>query len=278
MDLFGSLIEALEADQPVIVATIVGPMAVPAGLLGRRLLERADGATSGGLGLAALDGRAVEAGHGLMNSIPPAKLFRWSLAPDEQSALGLAPGAEIEVFVEAILPPPALLIVGAGHIAQPLAQLGKVAGFRVTVLDDRAEFASRERFPGADRIVAGAYGVELARLPVTPNTYVVLVTRGHVQDEEALRQVITAGAGYLGMIGSSRRVSGVLHRMAEMGVPQEAIDRVYSPIGLDIGAETPEEIAVSIMAEIVNVRRRGASHPSSLLHVRSMREPGQAEQ
>jgi xanthine dehydrogenase accessory factor len=276
VDVFAGLIEALEANQSAIVATIVGPAAAPAGLLGRRLLVRDDGRTEGSLGSAALDARAAAAGRSLMVATPPARLYAWPLAPEEGAALGLASAAAVEVFVEAVLPPLTLVVVGGGHIAQPLAQLGAMLGFRIVVLDDRPEFANRERFPQADCVIVGPYDVELGRLPIASSTYVVLVTRGHVQDEDALRQVIASPAGYVGMIGSRRRVRAVLGRMAEAGVPQEAIDRVFSPIGLDIGAETPEEIAVSIMAEVIGVRRRGGRHPASLSQIERLQDPGQA--
>ncbi len=134
----------------------------------------------------------------------------------------------------------------------------------VTVIDDRPEFANRQRFPEVDHIIVGPYDQELARMQLGPESYVVLVTRGHVQDEDALRQVINLPLAYLGMIGSKRRVRGVIERVQAMGSTPEAAARVFSPIGLDIGAETPEEIAVSILAEVINVRRRGERHPASL--------------
>jgi len=167
------------------------------------------------------------------------------------------PEAEAAVFLEVIEGPPTLLIAGAGHIAQPLAQLGKIMGFRVVVVDDRAEFASRERFPEADEVIAEDFARALGGYPINEFTYIVLITRGHRHDEVCLREILHSPAAYIGMIGSKRRVATVLEDMAREGFSKEAIGRLYAPIGIDIAAETPEEIALSIMSEVVNVRRGG---------------------
>ena len=262
-DLVSTLIKALEEKETVALATITGPSDLPSHLLARKLLVRPEGPVEGGLGVPSLDERIAADCRQAMASPPPTRLVSYVLTPDEGQALGLEAG-EIEVFIEAIQPPPTLLIVGAGHIAQPLSRIGKMLGFEVAVIDDRPSLVSKARFPEADRLIAGYYGEELARFPITSSTYIVLVTRGHRHDEESLRQVIHSPAAYIGMIGSRRRVGAVFQHLAEEGIPHELIDRVCSPIGLDIGAETPEEIAVSILAEVINVRRRGTRHPYSL--------------
>lgn len=180
-------------------------------------------------------------------------------------AAGVVP--VLEAFVEAVLPEPELLIVGAGHIAVPLARMAKGLGFRVVVLDDRAAFANAQRFPEADRVIAASIPSTIRGYPLTPDTYLVLVTRGHQLDQEALKLAIHAPLGYVGMIGSKRRVRAVLEHLRRHGVPEERLAAVHAPIGLAIGAETPAEIALSILAEIVAVRRadrrpaaRSASH------------------
>jgi xanthine dehydrogenase accessory factor len=169
-----------------------------------------------------------------------------------------------------MLPPPRLIVVGAGHIAVPLARFAKALDFEVVVIDDRASFASRERFPDADQVVVDDFQRAIEAQPITPWTYLVLVTRGHEHDEATLQRVVTSPAPYIGMIGSRRRVLLVFQRLAQQGVPDHFLDRIYAPIGLDIGARTPEEIALAIMAEIVNVRRRGRA-PSLALRQRSKR-------
>jgi len=163
----------------------------------------------------------------------------------------------VELFIEVAVPSPSLLIIGAGHIGQSLSRMGKLVGFRVVVLDDRPDFANVERFPEADEVIAADFAETLRDYPITDTTYVVVATRGHRYDEQSLRQVINSSAAYIGMIGSRRRVATVLRHLAEEGYPPERLRQVYSPIGLDIGGETPEEIALSIMAEIVQVRRGG---------------------
>ncbi|MGH7377533.1 MAG: XdhC family protein [Candidatus Methylomirabilales bacterium] len=168
----------------------------------------------------------------------------------------------LEAFVEAVLPQPELLIVGAGHIAQPLARMAKSLDFRVVVLDDRATFANPQRFPEADQVIAANIPATIKDYPLTPDTHLVLVTRGHQLDQEALKLAIHAPLGYIGMIGSKRRVRAVLAHLRRHGVPEERLAAVHAPIGLPIGAETPAEIAVSILAEIVAVRRAARGRPA----------------
>ncbi len=166
---------------------------------------------------------------------------------------------DASVFLEVVAPPEELVIVGAGHIAVPLARMAKILDFQVTVVDDRSAFANRARFPEADHVIAADIEKTVADLQVGPHTYLVLVTRGHSLDQAALMQVIHKPAAYIGMIGSQRRVRAVFEYLRGMGVAEEHIQSVYAPIGLPIGAETPAEIATSILAELVAVRRRGRS-------------------
>ncbi len=175
------------------------------------------------------------------------------------------PDGEVAVFVEVQRRPPHLIVVGAGHIAVPLAQMAKLADFQVTVLDDRPEYAHPARFPTADQVIAGPFTEELRRLrqgkpTFDRDTYVVLVTRGHQHDVACLLEILDDPVAYIGMIGSRRRVRAVFELLArEQGIPPEKFDRVHAPIGLDIGAITPAEIAVAILAEIINVMRGGSA-------------------
>ncbi|SMB99586.1 xanthine dehydrogenase accessory factor [Thermanaeromonas toyohensis ToBE] len=163
----------------------------------------------------------------------------------------------VDVFLEPVLPEPHLLILGGGHVGQKVATLAKEVGYRVTVVDDRPEFANRQLFPQADEVICDSFASALDRISIDPSTYVVIVTRGHRHDYDCLRRVISSPAAYIGMIGSSRKVKGIMEGLAAEGVPRERLARVYAPIGLDIGAETPAEIAVSILAEIIQVYRQG---------------------
>lgn len=184
----------------------------------------------------------------------------------------------VKVFVEVQAQPPHLIIVGAGHIAVPLAAIAKINDFEVSVIDDRGQYAHPARFPTADRVIAGPFRAELQKLrgdkPTFDNhTYLVMVTRGHQYDVESLLEVLDDPVAYIGMIGSQRRVRAVFELLEqEQGIAPEKFDRVYAPIGIDIGARTPAEIAVCIMAEIINVLRNGPAIPLS----RQIREERQA--
>ena len=166
--------------------------------------------------------------------------------------------AKLEVFFEVMAAPPKLIVVGSGHIAVPLVRIAKVLDFHVTVTDDRLLFANRERFPDADDVLVGDMAETLKAMTITPSCYIVLITRGHAYDEPCLRQIMHSQANYIGMIGSRRRIKACFQRFRdEEKVAEEAIDRIYAPIGLDIATETPAEIAVSILGEVIKVRRGG---------------------
>ncbi len=174
----------------------------------------------------------------------------------------LLPMDDAVAYLDIPKPKPMLLICGAGHIALPLAAIGGLLGFRVVVLDDRKRYANRERFPRVDEVKSEPFGEALARLPIDASTAVVLVTRGHQHDVECLLKVIDRDPGYLGMIGSRRRVRGVFELLLEeKGIDPARLARIHAPIGLDIGARTPGEIALAIAGEIVLVLRGGTGAP-----------------
>ncbi|NLL17721.1 MAG: XdhC family protein [Clostridia bacterium] len=162
----------------------------------------------------------------------------------------------MEVFIQPVTPPNSLLILGAGYIAQALVASAGELDFEITVVDDRADFANPAKLPGA-RVICNKFTKALENYPVTENTYIVIVTRGHRYDAECLRQVISSPAAYIGMIGSRRRTRLLLRQLEEEGYPREELAKVKTPIGLDIGGETPGEIAISILAEIILKKRKG---------------------
>jgi xanthine dehydrogenase accessory factor len=236
------VVAAVERGETVALATVVrGPRA------GLTLVVSAGGALDATTGDASLDDevsrRAVEA---------------MSTGRTKRIESG-----EAEVYVEPYAPPPSIVICGAGHIAVPLAVMAKHAGFHVTVIDDRADYANRRRFPTADEVVADSFTDALARLRVKSATAIVLVTRGHRQDWDCLRAVVDSPAMYIGMIGSRRRVKAAMMGLEAEGISRERLARVAAPIGLDIGSETPAEIAVAILAEIILARRGGTGRPLS---------------
>lgn len=170
----------------------------------------------------------------------------------------------VRAYIEAFLPPPALLVIGAGHVAQPVAEIGKMIGFEVTVIDDRPNYANRERFPTADRILCSDFIPALQSVDPGPRHYAVLVTRGHRHDMDCLRELVHRPLAYIGMIGSRHRIGTVYRLLQE----EDRIDpahfaRIYAPIGLDLGARSPAEIAVAVAAELVKVRRGGGGESLS---------------
>lgn len=231
---------------------------------GAKMLVRLDGSTMGSFGGAAFESTVVEDALNAIREFPrrPVQALYYRSEGPRIHRLEAHGGADAyEVMLEIIEAPVTLLICGGGHIGLSLATIGEHVGFSVAVMDDREMYANRERFPMADRVMSGDFTQMLADFPIGPNTYIVMVSRGHKQDETCLRAVVDRGAAYVGMIGSKRRVSTVLRHLAEEGVPVEALERVYTPIGFDLGAETPEEIAVSIIAELIAVRRGGSGRP-----------------
>jgi xanthine dehydrogenase accessory factor len=251
-----AVLEALEGGDPVATATVmVAPNATGGPSIGAKILIRPNGEGLGSLDGGAFD-EAVRA-HATEALRQHAGETIW-LRPNSEPARRGDPDT-YQVFIETFESPETLLIVGCGHIGLSLATIGEHVGFSVVVLDDRPDYANRERFPMADRVICGDFVEELERFPLTPSTYIVVVTRGHKQDEISVRTVVGRGARYVGMIGSKRRVGAVLQHLMDEGIAADALEAVHTPIGLDIRAETPAEIAVSIIAEIIAVRRGGGS-------------------
>jgi xanthine dehydrogenase accessory factor len=250
------LLAAIDDKRMLVLATIVRSTVDTSVQVGTKLLVDEDQQVTGSLGDPELDARIVADGLAAMQE-------RKSRVATYPLAQGRDVPAEVEVFFEVVEPQPTLIVVGAGHIAVPLARMGKMLSFEVIVLDDREKFANRERFPEADRVIAADFGPTLAQLKITRATYVIIITRGHQYDEEALMEVADSPAAYIGMIGSRRRVQAVRHNLEQVGFDGEKLERVRAPIGLEIGAETPEEIAVSIIAEVIAVRRGGRGLPMS---------------
>jgi xanthine dehydrogenase accessory factor len=244
------LLEVLRARRFADLVTVVSSeiAIVPVG--GKLLVERS-GAVAGSLGRADLDTQVVEQARRVMTE------RKSQVLPYEVD------GLRVEAFHEVLEPQPQMLILGAGHIAVPLAQFARMVGFEVVVLDDRDKYANDERFPDASEVIAADFGETLKEFPLSPFTYVVIVTRGHTFDEEALRVLLEREVAYIGMIGSRRRVETVLRTLGNEGYDRERLREIYAPIGLDIGSEMPEEIALAIIAEVVLVRRGGTGQPLS---------------
>ena len=239
-----SLLDSLDANRATALVTVVTAKGKFTAALGSRVVLSSAGLMSGGLALPALTGQI----HADVQQI----------LVDGTSQILTYAGGDLEVFVEILHNPPQLIIVGAGHVGLALAKLGKMIDFDVVVMDDRAQYANQARFSSADKIVVGPLRETLGRWPLDSNTFVALVTRGHSHDVECLLEIIDSPVRYIGMIGSKRRISAVFELLSkEEGVLPEKFKRVHAPIGLDIGAETPAEIAICIIAEIINLYRGG---------------------
>jgi xanthine dehydrogenase accessory factor len=244
--LLEALLTSIEAGEAVALVTVVRATGTYAPALGHRALVWLEREPAGELGLGGLTAQVLAGARQYLSTRHPQLLTYQEKA-----------GA-VDVFVEVQRRAPTLIIVGAGHVAVPLAQLGKLIDFEVVVLDDRPRYANKERFPMADQVLAQPLRSTLRAWPVDNDTFIVLVTRGHSHDVECLLEVLDSPARYIGMIGSKRRVQAVFELLEkEQGIDPTKFERVYSPIGLDIGAENPSEIAIAIIAEIINVYRGG---------------------
>jgi len=266
------LAEAADQNRPAALLTVVDP--------GKSVVNSPGTATSPRVGertvvdisrrAAPLDGfaglgarAAQQLGERTADAV--AALFEVGADGAVRPARRVEPSGAPRVFLDPITGAQRLIIVGAGHIAQPLAQLGSMLGFHVTVIDDRAAFANRERFPDADQIIVRPFAAAIEALELDRHCYLLSVTRGHAFDEEVLRTALKRRNGaFIGMIGSRRRVRATLERIAEDGVPASELNEVHAPLGVGLGAETPAEIAVSIIAEIIRERRTGERDPFSL--------------
>ncbi len=251
LELTQRLLQAAEGGQPVVLASVLesGHLGLEPGA--RMLVER-DGGRLDTLGDAALDDLVSAYAAEAFDRHATETVY---LGEGELRTRTI-PGAT-SVYIEVVESKPVFLIVGAGHIGRCLAKLADFLDFHVAVLDDREDFANSENIPEADEILCEDFETAIDRYPIDANTSVVMVTRGHKQDEESLRRCLGRGAGYLGMIGSKRRTSTVIQHLTDEGYDPEELAKIRTPIGLRIGAETPEEIAISIMAEVIMLRRGG---------------------
>jgi xanthine dehydrogenase accessory factor len=192
------------------------------------------------------------------------KHLTFNLGQDAAYDNGLICGGQLDVFVEVVIPSPYAFIFGAGHISKSLSKVATLAGFSITIIDDRATFANRERFPEADAIFAEDYENVFRKLDINETSYVIIVTRGHRDDMRVLKWAATTPARYIAMIGSKRKVINVVRELEKDGISREALERIHAPMGLEIGAISPEEIAISVAAEMIAVRRNAVSNWQSV--------------
>jgi xanthine dehydrogenase accessory factor len=256
MPILTRLAELQAAGQPVALCTVVRTAGSVPRQAGTKMLVFADGRIEGTIGGGAMESRVIaEAQASLADGQP--RLLAYSLAGDAGRGDPGICGGNLEVFVEPIQPQLALLIIGAGHVGRAMARLGKWLGYRILVSDDRPELCSHDVIPEADAFYPVAMADLPAKLTFNPQTYIVLTTRNAEIDIHGLPALLDQPAGYLGVIGSRKRWAEARKKLEAAGVPAASLDRVRSPMGLELNAETPEEIALSILAEITMLRRGG---------------------
>ncbi len=252
-EVFAAVADALDRGEPAALVTIVSTMGSTPQRVGAKMLVFADGRMVGTIGGGCYENDAFWKAREAITHRRP-QLVHYELSDDFAQETGLICGGQMDVYIEPIEPSPELYIVGAGHVGFHLAQLAHEVGFRIHVVDDRDKFANAERFPYAAEVVTEDIPSWLARTPLPPHAYVVIVTRGHTNDLDALRALAPRDLRYLGLIGSRAKVARIYDALLAEAMPAALLQHVHAPIGLDIGAVTPQEIAVSILAELIGVK------------------------
>src|SRR5277367_5607657 len=254
MDIYEEVVRLRRLGQKCALATIVQVNGSIPSYESAKLLVREDGSMVGTIGGGCVEAEVWNIAREVMESERPRHL-NFTLGQDAAYDNGLICGGQLSVFVEPVVPQPRAFIFGAGHISKSLSKVASLAGFATVIVDNREAFANRERFPEADEIHALEYEELFPMLTIRDTSYLIIVTRGHRDDMRVLRWAVTTPAKYIAMIGSKRKVIGVVKELERDGQPRHLFERIFAPMGLDIGAITPEEIAVSVVAEMVAVRR-----------------------
>jgi len=246
-----------------VVCTIVRDRGSVPRHAGSKMVVYADGHFEGTIGGGEMESRVIREALAVLAADTP-KLVSYSLVNPKEGDPGIC-GGEVEIFLEPVKPHPTLLVIGGGHVGKALVHLGKWLGFRVVLSDDREEFCNPTWAPDADEYLPSTVRELPQRFAFHSQVYVVMANRGFPVDVEALPSVINQPHAYLGVIGSRRRWATVRNRLAELGVSAEQLDQIHAPMGLELNAETPEEIAISVMAEVISQIRGGTGEPMKLI-------------
>jgi len=254
VDIYEEIVRLRQAGRRGAVATIVNVRGSIPSFETAKMLIRDDGSIVGTVGGGCVEAEVWRTGREVMESEKP-RTLTFNLNEDPRYDTGLVCGGTLDIFVEPILPPATLYIFGAGHVAVNLYRTAKNAGFDVIVVDDRELYANRERFSDAKEVIVEDFDHAMARFQPNETSYIVITTRGHKDDMRVLRWAVQTRARYVGMIGSKRKAITISRELIKEGIPEHLFSQVHSPVGLDIGAITPEEIGVAITAELIAVRR-----------------------
>ena len=257
MDIFEEIVELRRAGRRGALATIVHSNGSIPSFESAKMLVRDDGSIAGTIGGGCVEAEVWQAAREVMEEEKPRSLT-FNLNHDPKYDSGLVCGGTLEVYLEPVLPVQTLYLFGAGHVSVNVYRAARMAGFEVVVVDDRDSYANRQRFPEAKDVYADDFERVLSQLAPNHSSYLVIVTRGHRDDMRVLRWAVETPAKYIGMIGSQRKVIAIYKQLEKEGIAPERLARVYAPVGLEIGAITPEEIAIAIVAELIAVRRGAA--------------------
>ena len=252
-DVFEAVAEALKRGEPAALVTIIRAQGSTPQRVGAKMLVFPDGRTVGTIGGGCYENEAFWKARTAIETRQPV-IAKYELADDIAEESGLICGGQMEVYIEPLEPAPELYLVGAGHVSFHLARAAHEVGFKLHIIDDRQKFANAERFPDAEEVVVDSIPDWLAGAELPGHAFAVILTRGHRHDLDALRALAPKPIRYLGLIGSRAKVVRLTEALASEGIPTEQIQRVHSPVGLDLGAITPQEIAVSILAEMIGVK------------------------
>ncbi len=254
MDIYEEVVRLRRLGQKCALATIVQVNGSIPSYESAKLLVREDGSMIGTIGGGCVEAEVWNAAREVMQE-ERARHMNFSLGQDAAYDNGLICGGQLSVFVEPVVPQPRTFIFGAGHISKSISKVATLAGFATVIVDNRESYANRDRFPEADEVFAAEYEEVFPKLTIRDTSYLVIVTRGHRDDMRVLRWAVETNAKYIAMIGSKRKVIGVIKQLESEGLPRAAFERIFAPMGLEIGAITPEEIAISVVAEMIALRR-----------------------
>ena len=254
-DIFEVIVQLRRAGLRAALATVIARKGSTPRKDAAKMLVYEDGRRTGTIGGGCAEAEVCrEAMAAIAGSKP--SLLKFDLTGDDAEDGGMICGGSMEVYVEPILPDPTLVIFGAGHVGRCVAEIAHMLGFRVHVVDDRIKYANRERFPRADAVHVEGWDEAFKQIPVNDSTYLLIVTRGHQFDLVCLRFALKSPARYIGLMGSARKVTLFFETLQKEGVDPAQFERVHAPVGIQIGSETPEEIAVSIAAQLISIRKQ----------------------
>jgi xanthine dehydrogenase accessory factor len=254
VDIYDEIVRLRKAGQKCALATIVQVNGSIPSYEAAKMLVREDGSMLGTIGGGCVEAEVWTAAREVIDTEKPRHLS-FSLGQDAAYDNGLICGGQLNIFVEPVIPQPRAFIFGGGHVSKSISKIANLAGFATVIIDDREAFANRDRFPEAEEIYADEYESVFPKLSITGSSYLIIVTRGHRDDMRVLRWAVTTPARYIAMIGSKRKTISVVKELEKEGLPRSLFEKIYAPMGLEIGAESPEEIAISVVAEMIAVRR-----------------------